>query len=50
MFTIKTLNAIAECGLNVFDNDNYQIDNDTENPDGIYFVALTCTQWNWTKM
>jgi len=31
--TIKTLNAIAECGLNVFDKDHYQINNDSENPD-----------------
>src|SRR6476620_1091273 len=33
--TIKTLNAIAECGLNVFDKDHYQINNDSENPDAI---------------
>ena len=35
MFTIKTLNNIAECGLNVLNSDNYTINNDTENPDGI---------------
>ena len=33
--TIKTLNAIAECGLNVFDQETYKIDNDSENPDAI---------------
>lgn len=32
---IKTLNNIAESGLNVFNNDNYTIDNDSENPDAI---------------
>lgn len=31
---IKTLNNIAESGLNVF-NENYKIDNDSENPDAI---------------
>ena len=35
MFTIKTLNNIAECGLNVLNNENYTIDNNTENPDAI---------------
>ena len=33
--TIKTLNAIAECGLNVFDKDHFKINNDSENPDAI---------------
>lgn len=33
--TIKTLNNIAEKGLNVFKNDNFVIDNNTENPDAI---------------
>ncbi len=33
--TIKTLNAIAECGLNVFDQDHYQLNDDSENPDAI---------------
>lgn len=33
--TIKTLNNIAESGLNVFKNDQYVIDNDNVNPDGI---------------
>lgn len=33
MFTIKTLNNIAECGLKVLNSDNYTIDNDRENPD-----------------
>lgn len=34
MFTIKTLNNIAQCGLEVFDGENYKIDNDAERPDG----------------
>ncbi|TXC92970.1 3-phosphoglycerate dehydrogenase [Metabacillus litoralis] len=33
--TIKTLNNIAEVGLNVFNNDNFTIDNESENPDAI---------------
>src|SRR3954447_14680160 len=33
--TIKTLNNIAESGLNVFNTDNFTIDNDSENPDAI---------------
>ena len=33
--TIKTLNTIAESGLNVFNKDNYKINNDSENPDAI---------------
>ncbi len=33
--TIKTLNNIAESGLNVFKNGNYTIDNENENPDAI---------------
>lgn len=33
MFTIKTLNNIAQCGLDVFSGDNYKIDNDTQAPD-----------------
>lgn len=32
---IKTLNNIAESGLNVFNNENYSINNDSENPDAI---------------
>ena len=35
MYTIKTLNKIAEKGLNVFNNDNYQIDDHCETPDAI---------------
>ncbi|RFU64655.1 3-phosphoglycerate dehydrogenase [Peribacillus saganii] len=31
--TIKTLNNIAESGLNVFNKDSFTIDNGTENPD-----------------
>jgi len=33
--TIKTLNNIAESGLNVFNKDYFTIDNDSENPDAI---------------
>ncbi|WP_017754470.1 phosphoglycerate dehydrogenase [Calidifontibacillus oryziterrae] len=33
--TVKTLNSIAERGLNVFSKDQYTIDNDSENPDAI---------------
>ncbi|MDQ0228976.1 phosphoglycerate dehydrogenase [Metabacillus malikii] len=33
--TIKTLNNIAEVGLNVFNKDAYTIDNESENPDAI---------------
>ncbi|WP_102345100.1 phosphoglycerate dehydrogenase [Bacillus sp. Marseille-P3661] len=33
--TIKTLNNIAESGLNVFSKGNFAIDNDSENPDAI---------------
>lgn len=35
MMTIKTLNNIAESGLSVFKKDNYTIDSESENPDGI---------------
>ena len=35
MYTIKTLNKIAEKGLNVFNNENYQIDDNCETPDAI---------------
>ncbi|MCQ6274833.1 phosphoglycerate dehydrogenase [Bacillus sp. V3B] len=33
--TIQTLNAIAESGLNIFNKDNFTIDNDSANPDAI---------------
>ena len=35
MYTIKTLNKIAEKGLNVFNSENYQIDDHCESPDAI---------------
>lgn len=35
MYTIKTLNKIAEKGLNVFNNENYQIDDNSETPDAV---------------
>ncbi|MDQ6595298.1 3-phosphoglycerate dehydrogenase [Bacillus salipaludis] len=33
--TIKTLNAIAESGLKVFNKDSFTIDNENENPDAV---------------
>ncbi|WP_280772301.1 phosphoglycerate dehydrogenase [Salipaludibacillus daqingensis] len=33
--TIKTLNDIAQSGLNVFNNDRYMVDKDSEHPDAI---------------
>ncbi|WP_428909573.1 phosphoglycerate dehydrogenase [Niallia sp. Krafla_26] len=33
--TIKTLNSIAQCGLDVFDQGQYVIDDQSENPDAI---------------
>ena len=44
--TIKTLNNIAESGLNVFNNDNYTIDNDSENPDAIVLRSFNMHNWN----
>ena len=35
MYTIKTLNKIADKGLNVFNNNNYQVDDHCETPDAI---------------
>ena len=35
MYTIKTLNKIAESGLNVFNNENFKIDDNHEKPDAI---------------
>jgi D-3-phosphoglycerate dehydrogenase len=36
LYTIKTLNAIADCGLEVFQKDNnYQIDQESNSPDAI---------------
>lgn len=35
MYTIKTLNNIAECGLDVFNNENFTVSNDGENPDAV---------------
>jgi D-3-phosphoglycerate dehydrogenase / 2-oxoglutarate reductase len=35
MNTIKPLNNIAECGLNVFNNGNYTIDEESNSPDAI---------------
>jgi D-3-phosphoglycerate dehydrogenase / 2-oxoglutarate reductase len=35
VYTIKTLNKIADKGLNVFNNDNYQVDDHCATPDAI---------------
>jgi D-3-phosphoglycerate dehydrogenase / 2-oxoglutarate reductase len=35
MNTIKPLNNIAECGLNVFNNGNYTVDEESNSPDAI---------------
>jgi D-3-phosphoglycerate dehydrogenase len=35
MKTIKTLNNIAESGLNVFEKDGYTVDNNSESPDAV---------------
>jgi D-3-phosphoglycerate dehydrogenase / 2-oxoglutarate reductase len=35
VYTIKTLNKIADKGLNVFNNDNYQVDDNCATPDAI---------------
>jgi D-3-phosphoglycerate dehydrogenase / 2-oxoglutarate reductase len=35
VYTIKTLNKIAESGLNVFNNENFKIDDNSEKPDAI---------------
>ncbi|MBY0098572.1 phosphoglycerate dehydrogenase [Mesobacillus maritimus] len=35
MKTIKPLNNIAECGLNVFNNGNYTIDENSDSPDAV---------------
>ncbi|HEY4549620.1 MAG TPA: phosphoglycerate dehydrogenase [Bacillus sp. (in: firmicutes)] len=35
MYTIKTLNKIAESGLNVFNNEGFKIDDNHEKPDAI---------------
>lgn len=35
MYTIKTLNNIAQCGLDVFNTDHFTIDNDSEKADAI---------------
>ncbi|KKB44060.1 phosphoglycerate dehydrogenase [Bacillus thermotolerans] len=35
MYTIKTLNNIAQVGLNILDTEKFTIDNDSDNPDGI---------------
>ena len=50
MFTIKTLNNIAECGLNVLNSDsNYTINNDTENPDAILLRSFNMHEMELDK-
>ncbi len=49
MFTVKTLNNIAECGLNVLNSDNYTINNDTENPDAILLRSFNMHEMELDK-
>ena len=49
MFTVKTLNNIAECGLNVLNSDNYTINNDTENPDAILLRSFNMHEMGLDK-
>ncbi len=41
MFTIKPLNNIAACGLNLFREDAYTVSQDCENPDGIILRSFS---------
>lgn len=47
--TIKTLNNIAENGLNVFDSSNYVIDNGSEAPDGIMVRSFNMHSMEFAK-
>ncbi len=47
--TIKTLNNIAETGLNVFNNDQYKIDNNSENPDAIMLRSFNMHSLEFDK-
>ncbi|MCQ6280280.1 phosphoglycerate dehydrogenase [Bacillus sp. EB600] len=47
--TIKTLNNIAETGLNVFNTDDYKIDNNSENPDAIMVRSFNMNTLEFDK-
>ncbi|UGB28926.1 phosphoglycerate dehydrogenase [Metabacillus sp. B2-18] len=47
--TIKTLNNIAEVGLNVFNKGNYTIDNNSENPDAIVLRSFNMHSMEFEK-
>jgi len=49
MKTIKPLNNIAECGLNVFNNGNYTIDEKSENPDAIVVRSFNMHDMEFDK-
>lgn len=47
--TIKTLNNIAECGLNVFNNGLYNIDDNSENPDAIVLRSFNMHDYEFNN-
>ncbi|MEW8986057.1 MAG: NAD(P)-dependent oxidoreductase, partial [Bacillus sp. (in: firmicutes)] len=47
--TIKTLNAIAENGLKVLNQDQYKIDNDSHNPDAILVRSYNMHEMEFDK-
>ncbi len=47
--TIKTLNNIAESGLNVFNNESYSINDDSENPEAILVRSFNMHDMNFDK-
>jgi D-3-phosphoglycerate dehydrogenase len=47
--TIKTLNSIAECGLNVFNNGLYNIDDNSDNPDAIVLRSFNMHDMEFNK-
>ncbi|WP_147532879.1 phosphoglycerate dehydrogenase [Bacillus marasmi] len=47
--TIKTLNAIAENGLKVLNQDQYKIDNDSQNPDAILVRSYNMHEMEFDK-
>jgi D-3-phosphoglycerate dehydrogenase / 2-oxoglutarate reductase len=49
VFTIKTLNNIAECGLNVFNNQDFTIDNDSQNPDAFVLRSFNMHDMEFDK-
>jgi D-3-phosphoglycerate dehydrogenase / 2-oxoglutarate reductase len=47
--TIKTLNNIAQCGLNVFNDASYRVDNDSENPDAILLRSFNMHNMDFSE-